>query len=77
VYALRAPVLFGQVADQILLGDAYGSVGLEVALDVFLDGAVLAGESGVAFACELMFCGIYAGDLLTCAGRWAESLALA
>jgi hypothetical protein len=41
---------------------------LEVALNVLFDGVFLAGESRVAFACELMFDGILAGDLLTCVG---------
>jgi hypothetical protein len=70
--ALQTPVVFDEVADEILFGESDGSVGLEVSLNVFFDGVVLARESGVASSGKLMFYRILACDLLADAGRWSR-----
>jgi len=67
--ALQAPVVVGQVADEILFGEADASVGLEIALYVFFDSVLLAGEGGGWLFLSMSY-RILACDLLTGVGSW-------
>jgi hypothetical protein len=67
--ALQALVVFGQVAGEILFGEADGGIGLEIALYVFFDGVLLAGEGGGCLFLSMSY-RILACDLLTGVGSW-------
>jgi hypothetical protein len=65
VSTLQSEMVFGDIADQIPLGQTDRCLGLKVACDVLFEGVFLAGRGDVGLGTESMFPRILADDFLT------------